>query len=218
MSRKPAILELSGGKSQRQRVWEVIRSLAGMHDGTFTAADLSCISKVETDPVREYLKGLAAAGYVRIINPDASRAGGRSVQNVFELMRDNGVEAPRVRRDGSPVTMGRGTEALWAAMTVLDTFNHWLVADIAQTKASTAAVYCQALGRARYLEVVSLGKGKGKGGVATVWTVALAHRQKPRAPMITRLKAVYDPNIHEIVWAEGADEAADSVEVGEVVL
>jgi hypothetical protein len=215
MSRKPALLELAGGKSQRQRVWEAIRGLAGIHDGTFTASDLARCSKVEIDPVREYLKGLGAAGYVRVINPESSKPGGRSVKNVFELMRDNGVEAPRVRRDGTPVTQGRGTEAMWAAMVELDQFNYWLIADFAQVKPGTACSYLLALGKAGYLKVVTPGKGTGKGGIATVWTVDVAHRRKPRAPMITRLKAVYDPNIHQIVWAEGADEAADAIEMGE---
>jgi hypothetical protein len=217
MSRQPAILEMSGGKSQRQRVWEAIRGLAGINDGTFTASDLSRCSKVDMEPVREYLKGLGAAGYVRVINPEASKAGGRSVKNVFEMLRDNGVEAPRVRRDGAPVTQGRGTESMWAAMVELDHFNHWLIADFAQVKPSTAATYLRLLGCAGYLKIITPGKGKGKGGVATVWTVGLEHRLKPRAPMITRLHAVYDPNIHQIVWAEGANEAAEMVEIGEVL-
>lgn len=216
MSRKPAILELAGGKSQRQRVWESVRGFSGMNDGTFTAADLSRCSKVEIDPVREYLKGLSAAGFVRIINPEASRSGDRSVKNVFELMRDNGVEAPRVRRDGTEVTQGRGTEALWAAMTALDSFNYWLIAELARVKPATACNYCLALGKAGYLDVLTPGKGTGKGGIATVWTVSALHRTRPRAPMITRLKAIYDPNIHQIVWAEGADAAADAIEIGEV--
>jgi hypothetical protein len=35
--------------------------------------------------------------------------------------------------------------------------------------------------------------------------------------MITRLKAVYDPNIHEIVWREDAGTAADQWDAGEVI-
>lgn len=217
MSRKPAILELVGGKSQRQRIWEAIRRFACTGDGTFVSDDLSRASKVEIDPVREYLKGLSAAGYIAAVNPEASRPGGRGVKNVFELTRDNGLEAPRVRRDGSEVTQGRGTEAMWGAMTALDSFNYWLIAELAQVKPTTASAYCLALGKAGYLDVITPGKGKGKGGIATVWRVAAAHRLKPRAPMVTRLKAIYDPNVHQIVWAEGADEAADAVEAGEVL-
>ena len=216
MSNKPAILAMAGGKSQRQRVWEALRRLAGVGDGTFSADELSRASKVEIEPVREYVKSLSAAGYLSAIAPEAPGTG-RRVKNVYTLTRDNGVEAPRVRRDGTPVTQGRGTEAMWAAMTALDAFDHGLLADLAQVKASTAARYCQALGRAAYLEVRIPGQGKGRGGIATTWAVGAAHRTKPRAPMMTRLHAVYDPNIHQIVWAEGADEAADAVEVGEVV-
>lgn len=226
MSRLPAILEMTGGKSRRQRVWEAIRLYAadgngglsemfGGTKGTFTAEELAHTSKVEVGPVREYLKCLCAAGYIRIVDPLAFAPPG--VRNIFLLLRDNGIEAPRVRRDGSEVTMGRGTEAMWAAMTALDSFDHWLIADIAQVKPGTAASYCQALGKAGFLNLLKPGKGKGKGGTASVWMVALSHRQKPRAPMITRLKAVYDPNTHQIVWAEGANEAADAVEIGEVV-
>jgi hypothetical protein len=213
MSRKPAILELSGGKSGRQRVWEAIRGFAGFGDGFFTVDELSRLSKIEVAAVREYLKGLEAAGYVRSVSIGEARF----VKRVFELARDNGVEAPRVRRDGTPVTMGRGTEAMWGVMTALDSFNHWLVAEIAQVKPVTAAHYCQALGKAGYLQALTPGKGKGCGGVATVWAVAVLHRMKPRAPMITRLKSIYDPNIHQIVWGGGPDEAADALEVGEVI-
>ncbi|MFZ4539282.1 hypothetical protein [Propionivibrio sp.] len=213
MSRKPAILELSGGKSGRQRVWEAIRFLANNGDHLFDAGSLSLESRVNICPVREYLKGLDAAGYVRRVDIDDVRF----AKNVFELARDNGVEAPRVRRDGTPVTQGRGTEAMWGVMTALDNFNHWLVAEIAQVKPSTASHYCQALGKAGYLQALTPGKGKGCGGVATVWAVAALHRMKPRAPMITRLKSIYDPNIHQIVWGGGPDEAADALEVGEVI-
>jgi len=213
MSRKPAIIELAGGKSGRQRVWEAIRRLAGIGDGAFRADELSRASKVEIEPVREYLKCLLAGGYITACQLPVPFADGR-VRKSFELTRDNGVEAPRVRRDGTPVTQGRGAEAMWAAMTALDAFDHGLLADLAQVKASTAARYCQALGRAAYLDVLIPGQGKGRGGIATTWAVGAAHRTKPRAPMITRLHAVYDPNIHQIVWAEGADEAADAVEVG----
>jgi len=212
MSRKPAILELAGGKSQRQRVWESIRRFAGARKPEFTVDQLSRASKVDIFPIREYLKGLTAAGYVRITNTP-----GRCVTNVYEMTRDNGVEAPRVRRDGSAVTQGRGTEALWAAMVTLDSFTVEFVASLAGVKTRTAKIYALALAHAGYLEVLTKGKGHGNGGVPSVYSVSSEHVHGPRAPMITRQKSIYDPNLHRIVWSDGPDAAADAIEVGEVV-
>lgn len=213
MGRLPAVLELAGGKSTRQRIWEAVRARAAE---PFVAAEIARECELELEPVREYLKCLRAGGYLAVSDaPRALRHAG--VKNVFFLTRDNGVEAPRLRRDGSPVTQGRGTEAMWAAMTALDTFDFHLIAELAQVKPATAASYLHAIAQAGYLDVVTRGKGKGKGGVATVWAVAAWARHLTRAPMITRLKTVYDPNCHRIVWHEGADAAADQVELGEVL-
>lgn len=215
MARNPAILELVGGKSSRQRVWEAIRRFAHSTFTQFTVEDISRLSKVEYDPVRHTFKGLFAAGYLEMVSGCAP--GGRGVKSVYRLARDNGVECPRVRPDGREIVQGRGTEAMWSAITVLDTFAADLLAEIAQVKPGTARTYCGLLARAGYLVAVSPRKGIGKGGLAAIWRVASAHKEKPRAPMITRLKAVYDPNVHAIVWAEGADDAAEAVEAGEVL-
>lgn len=213
MARKPAILEIVGGKSQRQRVWEAVRARS-LRIG-FTADELSRATKVEYEPVRYYLKGWLAAGYIEILS--GFTPGGRGVKNVYRMSRDNGVEAPRVRPNGAEITQGRGSEALWAAMTALDTFTAAFAAEIAQVSPVTAKTTCGLLGRAGYLVAIDPGKGLGKGGRPTVWRVAAVHRHKPRAPQITRLKAIYDPNVHQIVWAEGADDAAEAVDAGEVL-
>lgn len=214
MARQPAILELVGGKSSRQRVWEAIRRFSHSTVTHFTVEDISRASKVEYDPVRYTFKGLVVSGYLEMVSGHAP--GGRGVKNVYRLARDNGVECPRVRPDGREIVQGRGTEAMWAAMTALDSFGADFLADLAQVKPSTAKTYCALLARAGYLVTLFPGKGPGKGGL-THWRVASEHKDKPRAPMITRLKAVYDPNVHAIVWAEGADDAADAVEAGEVL-
>lgn len=215
MARKPAILELVGGKSNRQRVWEAIRRFSQSSFTHFTVEDISRLSKVEYDPVRYTFKGLFTAGYLEMVSGHAP--GGRGVKNVYRLARDNGVECPRVRPDGREIVQGRGTEAMWAAMTALDSFGADFLAALAQVKPSTAKTYCALLARAGYLVTLSPGKGLGQGGQLTHWRVASEHQSKPRAPMITRLKAVYDPNVHAIVWAEGADDAAEAVDAGEVL-
>lgn len=218
MARKPAILELVGGKSHRQRVWEAILAFAAdeqRFDTTFTAEDLSRKAKVELEPVRYLLKGFVAAGYLAIVAGAAS--GGRGVKNVYRLAKSNGVEAPRVRPDGSEIVQGRGVEAMWAALTVLDAFTAPFLAELAQVQEATARTYCSLLARAGYLQRLSIGKGLGRGGQTSTFCVAHAHRHKPRAPQITRLKAVYDPNVHAIVWAEGAEDALEAIDAGEVL-
>lgn len=215
MPRLPDTTGIAGGKSQRQRVWEAIRGLAGAgNGGAFSADDLSRASKVEMQAVREYVVSLTAAGYLRM---DGLNVGAQRVKKLYVLARDNGIEAPRVRRDGTPVQHGAASQAMWAALTALDAFTGAMLAEIAKVKPCTALNYGAALARAGYLEVVRPGKGSGVGAMATVWRCALKHRQKPLAPMVTRLKAVYDPNIQAIVWQEGASAAADKVEIGEVI-
>lgn len=206
MAGKP-ITELSGGKSPRQRIWEAIRAWAGTGDGTFTADGLARTAKLEIDPIQAYLRGLVAGGWVLIV-----MQGGRGVKSVYRLEKDNGIEAPRVRRDGSEVTQGQGNEALWGAISVLDSFTAQTIADIAGAALHTTKTYCLFLNRAGYLTVAKRGKGYGKGGVASVYCTVKSRITGPRAPMITRLKAVYDPNLHQVVWMEGADEAVEEMD------
>lgn len=210
MPRKP-ITELSGGKSPRQRIWEAIRAWAGTGDGTFTSDDLSRHSKIEIEPVREYLKGLIAADYVLIVG-QVPRKGSRGVNSILRLEKDNGIEAPRVRRDGSEVTQGNGNEAMWGAIGVLDSFTTQTIADISGANLATAKSYCIMLAKAGYLVAAEPGKGTGRGGKPTLWATVKSRVSGPRAPMITRLKAVYDPNLHQVMWMEGADEAAEEMD------
>lgn len=219
MARKPAVLELVGGKSNRQRVWESIRFFSSVFGGPaagelsgFTADQISRLSKVEYEPVRYLLKVWVAAGYLEIL--PGWEPGGRGVKRFYRLFRDNGVEAPRVRPNGEPIEQGRGQEALWAAITALDSFQAAFLAEIAQVPVVTARSYCRVLGRAGYLVALPTGKGRQPGG--PVWSVAPQHKDKPRAPMITRIKALYDPNVHQIVWSETADDALESIDSGEV--
>lgn len=200
MSRK-SVVQMAGGKSPRQRIWEAIRGYAGSGVGIFTAVELSRHSKCEMDQVREYLTGLRAGGWIVAIDGVG-----------YSLEKDNGIEAPRVRRDGTAVVQGSINEAMWGAICVLGTFTSMQVAGISGAAPATAKTYCRMLAKAGYLQVVDPGKGVGKGGKPTVWHAVKSRNTGPRAPMITRLKAVYDPNLHEVAWMDGADEIAEEMD------
>lgn len=195
MPRKP-VSELAGGQSPRQRIWANIRKCTG--DFTWKDVTPSDVSKRTALP---YLQGLLAAGYIRGIPtvPELS----------FYLLRDNGIEAPRVRKDGSEVTQGSGNEAIWGAISVLDTFDSHTLSDLSGAAFSTVKHYCKFLEHAGYLTVVTKGKG---GSAASTYRTVKSRISGPRAPMITRLKVVYDPNLHQVVWGEGADEAVKEMD------
>jgi hypothetical protein len=94
-------------------------------------------------------------------------------------------------------------------ISVLDSFNSHTIADLSGAALSTVKHYCKFLEHAGYLTVIAKGKG---GSAASTYRTVKGRITGPRAPMITRLKAVYDPNMHQIVWSEGADEAVKEMD------
>lgn len=140
MPRKP-IASLAGGKSLRQILWETLRT----HGGEFTIFDV-CPGRVPLETARDYLNGLSRAGYLAQVG-----AAAKGERKRYVLARDNGIEAPRVRRDGSPVTQGGINDAMWGAIRVLNDFTAAEIADLAGAEPGTAKTYCLFLERAGYL-------------------------------------------------------------------
>lgn len=204
MPRKPIHLEIQGGKSPRQRMWELIRGTGG---DDFEQMDITPAG-ITNDSACDYLQGLTNAGFLKITR----RAKSDRTRQRWKLVQDPGVEAPRVRKDGEVVTQGSGTEAIWGAMQALGSFTPRVLAEMAAQKESTVKAYCLALKNAGYLTVERESKTGGRSGIQAQYRLLKSMVKGPRAPAITRLKAVYDPNIHEIVWQQGADEALEATE------
>jgi hypothetical protein len=110
---------------------------------------------------------------------------------LYRLLRDEGVEAPRVRPDGSRVTMGQGREAMWRTMRILT--RPWTPRELA-VHASTeehpvalqeAQDYAQRLCRAGYLHRTA----------AQTYRLIPARYTGPQPPRIQRTKAIWDPNL-----------------------
>ena len=115
-------------------------------------------------------------------------------------MQDQGVEAPRLKNNGRPVTQGRAQENLWRTLRALgrDFTIHELTALswTEQTPVSliAAADYIRHLHSAGYLR-----HDKGR--------YRLTLNTGPRPPMVQRVHRVYDPNLHQVMWTEtGADD------------
>jgi hypothetical protein len=207
--RRPAELELAGGKGSRQRAWEAIRK----HAGAFTCYQIARKAKVDDETMVTYLQSLQHAGYLA-----GEDMAGKPVRTrkTWTLVKDNGIEAPRVTRDGKPVTQGMGTEAMWRAMRIIGEFSGAELAAHASASGvdvseRTAKSYIGALKSARYLVVVkeAVSRGGRRGAESARYRMAPGKYTGPRPPMIQRTKSVYDPNLGKVVWAAEAENDDD---------
>lgn len=181
--RKP-VLARAGHLDRRDQIWAAIRRLRA-----FTWLDLSDATGLERAEFRDFLQALRQAG---ILDVSDARRGRRAI---WTLLRDTGVETPRLRPDGTPLPPS-GQQRLWAAIRSLQTFDIEGLALSAGTAASTAKRYATALASAGYL--VSLGSRR--------YRLLPSRVTGPRAPAIRRPKRIYDPNLGREMtadtWAE----------------
>lgn len=192
--RKPAD-RYRPGKTPREVIWATIRQQAG---ASFSANSVAEKARLDPRTVDDYFVGLVASGHLVRVG-EASRS--RRNQAVM-LVRDTGHEAPRVRRDGSVVEQGGGTEAMWRTMQVLGEFTsddvaHHATTDRCGVSVETAASYVQSLARAGYLRVVRPASNAGRRAL-----YRLIRRTGPRPPQVQRVKQVYDPNTGEVLGAD----------------
>jgi hypothetical protein len=217
MARRPARLERAGALTPRDRMWAAIRALSVGDEGIeqlFSPVEVQFLANLRApaegqshiDSVISYLEGLAKAEppYVALFDGERPASRKRSELFLYSLVRDVGVDAPRVTRDGKPVTDGIGGEQMWTAMRVMREFDYLELAHAASTdqhqvKPETAKRYLQMLERAGYVTVISAGK-PGRGKVKTVYRFSRAKATGPRAPLITREKCVMDANTGAIVY------------------
>ena len=179
-------IDKRGPLESRQAVWDAIRRMR-----RFTVPVVRDETLLKTDTVRDYILGLEAAGYVRKI----TESSGVGVPARWELAKDAGSEAPRVRRDGTPVIQGLGRENMWNAMRILRDFTPRELAVAAsmptcRVKELTAEDYIKHLHRAGYLR---------KNGSRYMFLPGAY--TGPMAPMIQRTKRVWDPNLKQIRWS-----------------
>lgn len=199
--RKPAHLERIGGKTPRQRIWEAVRTL---REG-FDNCAVSRKAKVDDKTVSTYLGCLQKAGFIERANLDAPVG----IAALWRLARDNGVEAPRLDRKGQPVKQGLGTEQMWRTLRLIGDFSGAELAAHASTEAmlvspETAKTYVGHLLKAGYLIEVLPARflGSGKGNLPARYRLAPGKYTGPRPPMVQRTKAIYDPNLDQVVWEE----------------
>lgn len=218
--RKPVHLERKGGKSPRQRIWEALRALAltpsphpggegeeqhaqSLPMGRFDLDRIERATRIEPATIFSYLRSLQKAGFIAVVEPATAQR-----KQVYALARDNGCEAPRIDKQGRPVTQGMGNEQMWRTLRLIGEFGALELAAHASTErvpvlAQTAERYLGHLYRAGYLVLVCPARKLGSGGYQPArYRLAPGKYSGPRPPMIQRSKAVYDPNLDQVVWEE----------------
>ncbi|WP_153116057.1 hypothetical protein [Rhodocyclus tenuis] len=212
MPLKP-VTEYVGGVGPRQRVWDAIRLLAATEGVVFTERDIlsavprKALADVDLSAIRDYRRGLVAAGILVVAVEGTARNAA-----AYRLAVDSGIEAPRVRRDGTRVTTGLAQEQMWRTLRMLPTeFNARELASYASTPENpvsevAAADYLGNLNRAGYLIVVSVGKGNAYSSQRARYRLDPRRNSGPKPPMVCRTHVVYDPNLGRVVWQPPVSE------------
>lgn len=211
MARKPARLERAGALTPRDRMWAAIRQLAhweGLQTGArFSAVEVAFIAGQGVDATLSYMQCLVAGEF--IFCTDANRPLGRKRRELalYYLVKDCGVEAPRLTAEGKPVTAGIGREQMWKAMKALQIFDFrelQLAATTIDHKIAEeeAKTYIAFLWRAGYLALRNPAKpgGRNRVGVPARYSFVKSRNTGPRAPLVARDKSVMDQNTGEVVW------------------
>jgi hypothetical protein len=215
MSRKPIHLEATARKpGKRQQIWQQIRA----QSASFTVTSLADAAKVHRDTVKTYVQCLLAGGVIEqtgeqpVVPQPFRKVTTQFAHVVYKLVKDSGFEAPRYDRDGKPVTQGLGREQMWRTMKMLTSFTYRELAMTASTEEVPvsevdAKDYCNYLSKAGYLAVMKPGKGGSGDKVATaIYRFVTSKNSGPKAPMIERMKIVFDPNLGKIVWHPEVEE------------
>ncbi len=172
-----------GGLTSREKMWAAMREMR-----EFNIQELCLKTKMPRHRARDYIVGLVRAGIL-----GATPGKHRGDFDVYHLERDMGVNAPRVRRDGSFVPES-GRTRMWKAMDILRTFSiRELVTaatlECAPVSYEEAEYYCRWLCQGGYLQRMS----------SVVYRFVPARNTGPKAPQILRVKQLYDPNTDKVI-------------------
>ncbi|MDC8804252.1 hypothetical protein PRZ61_12450 [Halomonas pacifica] len=196
MARKPVHLTADAKRPEgRQVIWEAIRRLR-----TFNVGDLEIATYLKEATIRSYVEALAKGGYLQRAQGQPRREA-RFPPVTWTLIRDVGVEAPRLTKQGKPCTAGLGREQMWRTMRIIGEFDLHSLAVQASTEAHPvshreAEYYIRYMHRAGYLHQVAKG-GPGRPGR---YRLIPSRYTGPGAPQVQRIRQVWDPNREEVVW------------------
>lgn len=191
----------------REAVWDAIRRLK-----MFTVAELAGEVAYDKNTILLYLKSLVKAGYLIRTHTKSHPEDRGIAQTQYQYLQiKDAIAPPRVRADGTEVTQGRGRRQMWQTMRQRTLFTLADLVAMSSTEEhpvaeSEAEFYLRHLVKAGYVKPFC-GAASESGLCVTKrkhtmhhTTFRLVVNSGPQAPMIQRVKQVYDPNTKQVVW------------------
>lgn len=203
MPRARADLVMAGGKPPRQHIWEAIRAINASPKALTTYA-VARKSGQDDQAVRAYFRDMEKAGIVSKV---------RAVDRFdaeWELLKDGGVEAPRITKDGKVSKYAGGAENVWRALRILGEFSAAEAAAAASVNGVSiseygAQVYLSGLAKAGYLT-----RSGGTAGNKTRFRLIPSRYTGPKHPIYQRdFNQVYDPNLDQVVWRKADQQVTE---------
>ncbi|HRQ81348.1 MAG TPA: hypothetical protein PKZ97_09540 [Azospirillaceae bacterium] len=187
-----ALIEINIPRGQ-DGIWAAAR-----RSKAFTVAEIERLVEADKEHIADYLRRLERGGFLKRLSNKPAQ---------YQLVEDQ-AETPRVRHDGTLIEEPRaaGQDNMWRAIKMLRDFDGVELARAAQSPGvrvaeRSALQYIVALHAAGYLiktqDEVRSGK-KGQGGRAR-YALNPVKNTGPQAPQIQRCKALFDPNIGQVV-------------------
>ena len=200
MGRKPVDLVASGANSTMDIMWATMRRMK-----VFMRKDLTCqinrTHRVNDDTVKSYLQRLRKGGYLQVIKTTGQRGARREFH--YQLVKDTGIDAPRLAKDGTPTQQGKGREQMWRTMRILGDFDYQHLALAASTEAIAvkpvdAKDYIKHLYAVGYLHEVKPCQ-RGPAPLSARYRLLPSQFTGPRPPQVQRVKQVWDPNLGQVM-------------------
>ncbi|MBF0368564.1 MAG: hypothetical protein HQL52_03815 [Magnetococcales bacterium] len=160
-------------------VWAVMRERR-----VFTWQDLIDHTNVDGSSITTYLTSLVRGGYL-----EKEGVGGLHNPATYTLIRDVGVDRPRLRKDGSKVPE-QTNQKVWRLIKTFGDFSWEDLSHYPGIKPAAAQDYIQNLARAGILVTVQEATHASKAR----YTLPSSHNTGPKAPQVKRNKTIFDPN------------------------
>lgn len=197
--KKPITEQRSQGLLRgRDAIWYCIRILKqfSLTDIEILSTDDSKTDNLNRATIRSYVNGLERGCFIEKVSSSVES----SNQNNWKLVRDIGIHAPRLDKNGNELPETKRTQ-MWRSIRILGSFDiQTVVSSInpdTDIKYNDVKDYIKHLNKAGYLVVTEPAKNSG---TTAKYRLLPSMNTGPNPPVVQRIKQVFDPNLNKVTW------------------